>query len=196
MDKTLKIFIVEFMRIIMRTLRYPHSIKDKTLDDFLIGLGNPMSEKDQATTQATLTIRTIYLKNYTDEEVRSLLYLRAVEWSAWPAFISQLAVPILVIFYTWYYVLLIVYGIGIVWCLLRYQIALFILAFRVSQIVVWLKWPITLAVSIYLLLQGQYIAGFISLIYPFLSGIMGIPGKVGVIQSIFAKQIEAPLKLV
>ena len=59
-------------------------------------------------------------EGYTDDEVRRWLWLRAMEWDAFPAYISQPIAPILFIFYPWYLVLLAVLCIGLIWCLIRY----------------------------------------------------------------------------
>jgi hypothetical protein len=39
------------------------------------------------------------LRSYTEPELQRWLHLRAIEWAAWPAFITQPVVPILFMFF-------------------------------------------------------------------------------------------------
>ena len=49
---------------------------------------------------------------YTEAEIQRWLHLRAIEWSGFPGYISQIVAPILFIFYPWWQVLLAVVVIG------------------------------------------------------------------------------------
>jgi hypothetical protein len=40
-----------------------------------------------------------------ESEMRRFLWLRAAEWKNWPSFISQPIVPVLFIWFPWFYVL-------------------------------------------------------------------------------------------
>jgi len=126
---------------------------------------------------------------YSDEEIRRMLTLRAIEWAAWPTYVTQPIVPILFIFYQWYFVLFFIFIVGVPWCLLRYHLTSFHLATLVVPAVVWLKWPAAIGSSVYLFIHDQYVAGIIAILYPLIAGFIGIPGKVGVIELSFAKQL-------
>src|SRR5207247_10716013 len=78
---------------------------------------------------------------YTDGEIRRWLWLRAVEWAAFPAFLSQPVAPILFIFFPWYFVMLGVVTLGLVWRFVRYSFVSVRIAIAVVVLVVWLKWP-------------------------------------------------------
>jgi hypothetical protein len=128
-------------------------------------------------------------EGYTDDEIKRWLWLRAVEWSSLPAYLSQVIVPFLFIFYTWYEVVLAFFGVSLLWCLIRY----FFVSVAVSNIaclvVVWLKWPVAIGSAIYLFGHKQLLAGVVALIWPLVAAFTSPPGKVGVIELMLAKRI-------
>src|SRR5437773_10007994 len=101
---------------------------------------------------------------YTDGEIRRWLWLRAVEWAAFPAYLSQPVAPILFIFYPWYFVILCIFILGVLWCFVRYSFVSPSLAGAVVVPVVWLKWPTAIGSSIYLFWHHQIAAGVFALI--------------------------------
>jgi hypothetical protein len=127
--------------------------------------------------------------SWADDEIKRWLWLRAVEWAALPAFISQPLAPILLIFFPWYWVLGSVVLLGILWCPMRYLFVNITIATFACLIVTWLKWPAAVGSAIYLFLHDQIVPAVIALLWPLVGGFVGIPGKVGVIELAFAKRI-------
>ena len=126
---------------------------------------------------------------YTDDEIKRWLWLRALEWASFPAFISQPIAPILFIFYPWYLVVLSVVALSALWCLFRYSFVSVGMAIGACLAVVWLKWPISLGSSIYLLVRHQPVPALIALSWPLVAGFLSPPGKAGAIELAFAKKI-------
>jgi hypothetical protein len=128
-------------------------------------------------------------QEYTDEEIRRWLWLRAVEWAAWPSFITQPIIPILVIFFDWWFALAFLFVFSLFLCLVRYKYINVRLA-NTAVLFVKLKWPIAIGSSIYLFIVGRYISGLVVLFWPgFLAGLLHIPAEVGRIELLFAKKI-------
>jgi hypothetical protein len=127
--------------------------------------------------------------NWTEAEIKRWLWLRAVEWAAFPAYVSQPLVPIMFIFFPWYWVIATVVTIGIIWSLIRYSYVNVTIATVACLVVVWAKWPSAIGSSIYLFLHHQPVPAIIALAWPLLGGFVGVPGKIGVIELAFAKRI-------
>jgi len=128
-------------------------------------------------------------EEYTDEEIKRWLWLRAVEWSAFPAYVSQVVAPILFIFYPWYLVVLALVILGLFWCLIRYSFVCVMLSKGACLIVVWFKWPVAIASAIYLFAHHEIAAGVAALIWPLVAAFTIPPGKVGVVELALAKRI-------
>lgn len=126
---------------------------------------------------------------HSDEENSRWLWLRAIEWGAFPAYLSQPVVPILFIFYPWYFVAIGVFALGLIWCFVRYSFVSVGLASAVVVPVVWLKWPAAIGSSIYLFIQHQPVAGVVALLWPLVAPFTGLPAKTGIIEQAFAKKI-------
>src|SRR4029450_9215815 len=115
------------------------------------------------------------LHTYGEPELQRWLHLRAIEWAAWPAFVTQPVIPILFIFFP----VLSVIGILIadfIWRFIRYSFVspsladaggafvVFILyAFRSpcldgagASLFFFLKWPFASGSAIYLFIDKQY----------------------------------------
>jgi hypothetical protein len=127
--------------------------------------------------------------NWTEDEIKRWLWLRAVEWAAFPAYVSQPLVPIMFIFFPWYRVIAIVVVLGILWSLIRYSFINVTISTIACLVVVWIKWPFAVGSAIYLFFHHQPVPALIALTWPLLSGFIGGPGKVGVIELAFAKKI-------
>jgi hypothetical protein len=125
----------------------------------------------------------------TDDEIKRWLWLRAIEWGSFPAFLSQPLAPVLFIFYPWYFVVLAVFALGLLWCLVRYSFVDPHVARAASLAVVFLKWPAAVGSSIYLFIHDQPLAGLVALIWPFVAVFCSLPCKVGVIELAFAKKV-------
>jgi hypothetical protein len=114
--------------------------------------------------------------NYSPDEITRLCWLRAVEWIAWPAFLSQPLLPILYIYYPVYWVLL-----GCFW--------------------VRLKW-LTIPAALFVLFQERrYIAFALTLATPVLVSVLNapsqliaaiaqFPSEIGTVQGKFLEQVE------
>jgi Sel1 repeat len=125
----------------------------------------------------------------TEGEVRRWLWLRAVEWTGFPAFVSQPLVPIMFIFFPWYWVVAAVLVSGVLWALGRYSFVNVTIATIAGTFVIFAKWPCTLGAAIYLFLHHQPVAAVIAALWPLLSGFVSIPGKIGIIELAFAERI-------
>jgi len=131
----------------------------------------------------------VSFESYTDEEIRRWLWLRAIEWAGFPAYISQIIAPILFIFYPWWQIVIGVVYVGIVWCLIRYAFVSVAISNTACLLVVWLKWPVAIGSAIYLFVHQQPLASVIALIWPLVAAFTTPPGKVGVIELHLAKRI-------
>ena len=95
--------------------------------------------------------------DFTPDELARLCWLRAVEWLAWPAFLSQPLLPILYVYYPVRQALMVTVLAGFVWILIRYNFMNLRLA-DLGCLWVRLKW-ITIPIGCLLLLrQGRYAA--------------------------------------
>jgi|ERR1039457_6227252 hypothetical protein len=126
---------------------------------------------------------------WTEVEVKRMLWLRAIEWNALPSFVSQPFVPILFIFFPWVLVIFVVMVLSVIWVPIRYLFVNFRVATVACLFVVWCKWPASIGSSIYLFIHHQPVPAVIALLWPFLAGYIGIPGKVGITELAFAKKI-------
>jgi hypothetical protein len=126
--------------------------------------------------------------DYTDDETRRWLSLRSIEWMAWPSFVSQPIIPILLITYTWWQLLLIVIFVEIIWTPLRYRFVSFYLV-ELGVFFVKLKWPASIISFIYLLTDARYGTAILALLWPLVAAVIGVPGKVGRVESVLAKRI-------
>jgi hypothetical protein len=123
-------------------------------------------------------------------ELQRWLHLRAIEWTNWPAFLSQLVLPILVIFYRWPYVLAGVVVVDILWATIRYSFVSPNLSNTGCLLVGWLKWPVSIGSAAYLfLISHSYGVGILALAWPLLAGLVCVPGQVGRVELELAKRV-------
>ena len=115
--------------------------------------------------------------------------LRAVEWNALPAFLSQPLAPVLLIFFPWYWVLGSVLVLGLAWCAVRYLFVNVAVATVACLVVTWLKWPAAVGSAIYLFFRHEPVPAVVALLWPLVAGFTGIPGNLGIIELAFAKKI-------
>ena len=125
----------------------------------------------------------------TPELFQRWIWLRAVEWLNWPAFLSQLVVPILLIFFSWIYVLAAVVLLGIVWSTMRYRFVWVAPLNSAANIVTWLKWPIAVGSAAYLFIHDQIGVALLALLWPMLAGLIGVPGKIGLVEQAIVTNI-------
>jgi hypothetical protein len=127
---------------------------------------------------------------WTEEEIKHWCWLRAIEWDAFPAYLSQLLAPPLFIFFPWYLVILAVFIFGALWCIVRIGFVSVALANFACIVVMWGKWPVALGSAIFLFFNHQLVAGVVSILWPLIAGFVGLfPGKVGVHEIAFAKKL-------
>lgn len=128
--------------------------------------------------------------SFTKEETRRWFFLRATEWINWPSFLSQPVVPIMLIFYRWFFVLAAVFFLDVIWAAIRYRYANVAAANYAVSFVSFCKWPAAIGSSIYLFVYHSYLAGILAIAWPLgLCGIVGVPGKVGTVELVFAQKI-------
>jgi len=126
---------------------------------------------------------------FTDQELRRWLWLRSIEWANWPAFLSQLVFPILVLFFWWPYVLAGVVISDLLWALVRYRFVSPKLSNIGCLAVFYLARPVAIGSSIYLFVAGGYVVAILALLWPFLAGIVCVRGQVGRIELALAKRM-------
>ena len=115
--------------------------------------------------------------------------MRAIEWLNWPAFLSQLFAPILLVLLPWYYVAGGIVVAGVLWCSVRYKVVNVTLANLAAVVVTLLKWPIAIGSAAYLFLHDQKVVAAIALLWPVVAAFVGIPGKVGVVERNFGMRL-------
>jgi hypothetical protein len=129
-----------------------------------------------------------HLLNFTDEEIRRWIYIRAIEWASYPSFISQPIFPILLIFFDWWKIIIVLFCLEILWSFIRYR---YFNPFISSNAVyfVKLKWPLIIVCLIYFILAGKYFLAALSLFWPLIVGFIGLPGKIGIIELFISDKI-------
>jgi hypothetical protein len=126
---------------------------------------------------------------FTEDEVKRWLFLRAIEWNAFPSFATQPLVPIMFIFFPWYLVITIVLALNILWSAIRYSYINVAISKNAVYFASFAKWPLTIGSAIYLFLNHQPIPALVALAWPWLAGYVCVPGKIGVIELALAKKI-------
>jgi len=127
---------------------------------------------------------------FTEEETRRWLFLRASEWNNWPSFLSQPVVPVMFIFYKWFFVLAGVLLLDALWAAIRYRYVNVAAATFAVFFVKFAKWPAALGSAIYLFIHHSYLAGILAVAWPLgLCGVVGVPGKIGNVELLFARKI-------
>src|SRR5438874_7290825 len=124
---------------------------------------------------------------HTDQENLTWCWLRAVEWNAWPAFVSQPIVPLLFLIWPWWLVVVSVFVVNVFWGLfVRYNLISPALA-EFGVYFVKTKWLTVPFVVVLLIMWNQYLPAIVTLLWPWLAGIVGhLPvGLVGKTQKMF-----------
>lgn len=122
---------------------------------------------------------------YTDKENLKWCWLRAVEWGEWPMFMAQLIAPILFLLFAWWYVTIVVVILDWLWTLIRYRYISVTLV-GLGPIVTLLKWPVSIGMGIYFLVNGNYLLGVVCALWPVITLILMFltpPTKIGMIQT-------------
>jgi hypothetical protein len=127
----------------------------------------------------------------TERENLQWTMLRALEWEAFPAFISQPVVPVLFIFIPWYYAVGGVIVLSWIWAALRHVFVSILLS-ELGFFFVKLKWLTIPFGTAYLFYTGHYVLAVVSLLWTVLASLVGftVPGgKTGVIQDMFLRAL-------
>jgi hypothetical protein len=124
----------------------------------------------------------------TDEQLRQMLHLRAMEWSSWPGFLSVPLVPLLALWLPLWWVAGAVIGLNVLWCLVRMRLVSFSAADRACVFVAFVKWPARLIGVGGLLYHRRFLEAALVVIWP-LFAVIGVPGGVGRIEVAMAEQI-------
>ena len=116
-----------------------------------------------------------HLATFTESEVQRWLRLRAIEWAAWPAFVTQPVVPILFAFFPFLSVVIALVVADFLWRFVRYSFISPSLAKNGALFVVVLEWPSAVGAAIYLLSQHRYGTSALALLWPFLAAYVSLP---------------------
>ncbi len=107
-------------------------------------------------------------QNFTQEELRRLTWLRAMEWTAWPAFLSMGIGQLLLLFETPIIVIIQILIANFIWSLICQKF----ISIKMAGYGVWisnLKWITSPLVFIIFLTQNHIGIAFLALIWPFLA---------------------------
>lgn len=119
-----------------------------------------------------------------------LLHVRAIEWTNWPVFLSQSVVPVLLIYYPWYWVIAAVACLEFAWSFVRYRYVSLRAANSAALLVSYTKWPATIAAGIYLFIQHRYMIGVIAVWWPLgLTAPLCAFGQVGKVERLLGMSI-------
>jgi hypothetical protein len=113
------------------------------------------------------------------EENKRWAWLRAIEWKAWPGFVSQPFIPVLFAFLPFYEVIIGLIMINCLWIALRWRLINISWASVGAIVVVFAKWPICILMTVYFVVKGAYLLALLSITWPFLSGLISFPCAVG-----------------
>ena len=119
----------------------------------------------------------IDFRTFNDAEIRRWHHLRAIEWSAWPAFITQPVVPILFIFFP---LLSVIVGLVIadfLWRFVRYSLIVPRLAQVGSLFVAFFKWPSVIGAAIYMFAHHRYGMATLAIFWPWLAAFVATPAN-------------------
>ncbi|MGO9241484.1 MAG: hypothetical protein ACLQBJ_11800 [Bryobacteraceae bacterium] len=129
--------------------------------------------------------------NTDDENVRFCL-LRAIEWNAWPSFISQPIAPIAFLFLPWGDVVAVTLASNFLWGTVVAKRVVIVPAAYWGCLFVRLKWVACPLAAIILGMRGQYVAAVVALLWPLvilLFGPVTAPMQVGKIQEMFMERL-------
>jgi hypothetical protein len=140
------------------------------------------------------------LSQYSEPELQRWLHLRAIEWCAWPVFLSQPVLPLLIIIFPPVAVLVSIVAAEVLWRFVRYSYVSPRLASAGATFVIFLKWPCAIGAAIYLLVQHRYPVAAFAILWPLIASIASLPAtfvaalfrrhtQVGVVELELAKRI-------
>lgn len=125
---------------------------------------------------------------HTYEENLQWSWLRAVEWGAWPAFLSQPIIPLFLPFIAWWELIGIVIILTALWSFVSYRYVSISLVIGGLYFVL-LKWIVCPLVIIYLITKHIYGLAVLAFIWPFLAGFLGTGSQNKRIQNMFMAKL-------
>jgi hypothetical protein len=115
------------------------------------------------------------LSQYSEPELQRWLHLRAIEWCAWPVFLSQPLVPALLVAFSPIPVLVAVVLAELLWRFVRYSFVSPRLASVGATFVVTAKWPLAIGATICLVLQHRYSVAVLAIVWPLVASLASVP---------------------
>jgi hypothetical protein len=127
-------------------------------------------------------------ETYTEPQLHRWLTLRALEWANFPAFVSRPIVPLLLVAYPWYFVLVGLLAAEILWCAVRYSFVSIVLA-RAAVFLSLVAYPAAVICAGYLFWHHRWGVGALAFLWPILASVFQLPAKVGMLELALAKRI-------
>jgi hypothetical protein len=128
----------------------------------------------------------------TNEEDMRWSWLRATEWGNWPRFVSQVVVPVLLLWWpAWQAIVAVVLATWLWWPICG-RIVNASVAGLGAYLVVSLKWPLSIGMGIYFAFHRQYQTAGISALWPVIVMLLCFvtpPVRVGTLQNVFLRQM-------
>lgn len=118
--------------------------------------------------------------------------LRAIEWGKLPLFLSQPLAPILLLYITWWKLIISILLLSYLWNLARYKFVSVIFADFTATLVK-LKWPTSIGFGVYFFINQLYLLALLSTLWPLISMLLiplTGPAKFRIIEKIFAHKLE------
>ena len=112
-------------------------------------------------------------ENYSTDELAKFAHLRALEWFAWPIFLSYSIVPILLAATQSWFVLAVVLVINFFWHFICHRFVHVGLAMA-AVFLFRLRWLAASASAIYLFLQQHYGFAVVALLWPLLANVLSM----------------------
>jgi hypothetical protein len=128
--------------------------------------------------------------NHSDQENLQWSWLRAVEWSRWPLFVSLPVAPLLLLVFNALTIAATFFAVNLLWAVVRYRYVSAPLASvgAVLALARWLTGPIA---AVLLFRSGTWVPALLALLWPAVVPILGAmtPAKIGRIQAEFMRQL-------
>jgi hypothetical protein len=115
------------------------------------------------------------LSQYSEPELQRWLHLRAIEWCAWPVFLSQPLLPALLVAFSPVPLLIAVVAAEFLWRFVRYSFVSPRLASAGATFFVTAKWPLAIGATICLVLQHRYSVAALAIVWPLVASLASVP---------------------
>lgn len=117
-------------------------------------------------------------RGYSDSEIELAVRLRAIEWNIWPAYLSQVITPLLILSRigpVWG-ILVGQLALGFLWTEVRLRYRSFRLADRTALYVQLLKWPVCIGCACMLIYKHRFITAGLCAMWPILAVFFAVRG--------------------